>query len=464
MIRISSRAGKRIAVVGLGSSGLAAAAALRASGASVLAWDDSEAARRKATDAGMALTDVHAADWSSIDALVLSPGIPLTHPAPHRTVGLAAAAGRPVIGDIELLIEAMPQARTIGITGTNGKSTTTALIGHILAVAGRPTEVGGNLGRPALTLAPLGADGWYVLELSSFQLDLMNDARLDVAVWLNITPDHLDRHGSMEGYVAAKRRIFRDRGGGRKQTAVIGVDDGPSAAAAAALTKAGHWRVVPVSVRGAVPGGVFVDAGRIYDATRGEAELVADIGRVATLPGSHNWQNAALAYAAARAAGLDVATIAAGLASYPGLAHRQELVATINGIRYVNDSKATNPDAAARATACYDPIYWIAGGKAKTDELDLVAPYFARIRHAFLIGAAAAVFARILDGKVAYTHSGDLARALADAHRLAQAERLAGAVVLLSPACASFDQWRNFEERGDAFRAAVQRLAAEAAA
>ncbi|MGE0744350.1 MAG: UDP-N-acetylmuramoyl-L-alanine--D-glutamate ligase [Rhodospirillales bacterium] len=457
MVPVATRSGSRIAVIGLGASGLATAQALAAGGADVLAWDDDARARDRAAEAGVATAAVDDADWARIAALVLAPGIPLTHPAPHRTVALAAAAGRPVIGDIELLAEACPEATFVGITGTNGKSTTTSLIGHILAAADRRPQVGGNLGRPALSLAPLGRGGVYVLELSSYQLDLMQDARMDVAVLLNVTPDHLDRHGDMAGYVAAKLRIFRDRADGRPQTAAVSVDDPYCAEIAGALAKAGHWRVVPISVMRATDG-VHVSDGVLFDG----GARVCDLRGIATLPGSHNWQNAAAAYAAAKAVGLSTAQIVAGLATYPGLAHRQELVATIGGVRYVNDSKATNADAASRAVACYDPIYWIAGGKAKTDELDLVAPHFGHVRHAFLVGAATEVFARILDGTVPYTRSGDVARALADAHAMAQAEQLPGAVVLLSPACASFDQWKSFEERGDAFRAMVQKLAAEA--
>jgi UDP-N-acetylmuramoylalanine--D-glutamate ligase len=461
IIHIPAMAGSIVAVFGLARSGIRAALALVASGARVWAWDDSVAARQVAGAAGVPLVDLYACDWSKPAALVLSPGIPLEFPKPHPVAALAKDRECPIIGDIELMARAALDARFIGITGTNGKSTTTALIGHILAEAGKRTEVGGNLGRPALDLPPLGDDGVYVLELSSYQLELTYSLVCDVAVLLNITPDHLDRHGGMAGYIAAKTRIF-DRQAVR-QTAVIGVDDEHCKAIWQQLADQ-HWqRLVPISAERPIAGGVYAENGRLIDDRDGKAEVVLELAQATRLPGTHNWQNAAAAYAAAAALGLDAQTIAAGLISYPGLAHRQELVATIGNVRYINDSKATNADATAKALACYQPIYWIVGGKPKETGLAGLEPFYSRIAHAFLIGEAAEKFGQALAGQVPASQCGTLASALAAAHRMAQAERRPGAVVLLSPACASFDQFANFEERGDMFRRLVQGLTTSAA-
>lgn len=461
MIDLAALKGSRYAVLGLARSGLAAARALQAGGVDYMAWDDDAARRLEARERGLSVADPGTADWSTIEALVLSPGIPHTHPQPHPLAALARAHGRQIIGDIELLWRALPRARGeagprfVGITGTNGKSTTTALIGHILRRAGRAVEVGGNLGPPVLDFARLGADGIYVLEMSSYQLELADRLRFDVAVLLNITPDHLERHGGMAGYVAAKRRIFRGEG----QVSVIGVDSEPSRALARELTGAdGARRVVPVAVGHAVDGGVWVADGMLTDGMEGPARQVIDLRGIATLPGAHNWENAAAAYAACRALGLEVGDIAEGLRSYPGLAHRQERVRVIGGIAYVNDSKATNADAAGKALASYDAIYWILGGVPKEGGIDSLVPLLPRVTHAFLIGQASDAFAAVLEGKVPFSRCGDLAAAVAQAHALAQREARAGAVVLLSPACASFDQWPNFEARGDGFRALVRAL------
>ena len=461
MIDLSAYRGRRVAVLGLGRSGLSAACALRAGGAELLAWDDKPAGREAAAAAGLPLADLASADWASIAMLVLSPGIPHSHPQPHPVALRARAAGCEILCDVELLWRARRQARFVGITGTNGKSTTTALTAHILATAGRAAAAGGNIGRAALSLEPLDGDGTYVLELSSYQLELLPETVFDIAALLNVSPDHLDRHGGLHPYVAAKRRIFAGQEG--DQVAVIGIDDPHSAHVRAALAAAGRQRVLPVSATRPAPGGVSAAGGRLIDDLEGGAEEVLDLTGIATLPGAHNWQNAAAAYAVARAAGLAPEEIAAGLRLYPGLPHRQELVATVGGVRYVNDSKATNADSAARALASYDGnVYWIAGGLPKEGGIAPLAPLFPRVRHAFLIGAAAADFARTLDGRAAWTRCGDLATALALAHEMAQAERRPGAVVLLSPACASFDQWPNFEARGDAFRSMAQALAANA--
>jgi UDP-N-acetylmuramoylalanine--D-glutamate ligase len=465
MIDLASLQGSRFAVVGLARSGLATARALKAAGIEHLAWDDDAAKRSQAAAAGLTVSVPGAADWSGIDALLLSPGIPHTYPKPHPAAALAKSHGKPILGDIELLMraqsatsasrDAATRPRFVGITGTNGTSTTTALIGHVLAQAGKKVEVGGNLGRPALDFAALGAGGIYVLEMSSYQLELIEQGRFDVAVLLNITPDHLDRHGGMAGYIAAKRRIFRNQQPG--DAAVVGIDTDPTRDIAAALIAQGN-KVIPISVGSRAEWGVWAVDGILHDEID-RSGFTLDLKPILTLPGAHNWQNACAAFAACRALGLAPDQIAAGIRTYPGLAHRQERVAVIGGIAYINDSKATNADATEKALGSYDTIYWIAGGRPKEGGIESLAPLFPRVAHAFLIGEAEDAFAATLQGKVPFTHSGDLARAVEAAHAMAQREHRPHAVVLLSPACASFDQWPNFEARGDGFRKLVQQLA-----
>ncbi len=452
MIAVPGFKDRKVLVLGLARSGRAAVAALAAGGAEVLAWDDSD--KTRAALAGeVTLRDPARIDWRDVAALVLSPGIPHSFPQPHPAVVAARAAGVSIIGDIELLGRAQPDARYIGVTGTNGKSTTTALIGHILATAGKSVEIGGNLGPPALGLAPLAAGGTYVLEMSSFQLELVETLAFDIAVLLNITPDHLDRHGDMAGYVAAKKRIFARQAEG--SSAIIGIDDAICRDLAAWLRRDGKAQIVPISVKNSAQGGVYVEQGWLVDALDGAPERVFDLGEAPRLPGAHNAQNAAAAYAVARRVGLSAEAAIAGIRSFPGLAHRQELVDTIDGVRYINDSKATNADATEKALACYDAIYWIAGGLPKAGGITSLAPYFTRLRHAFLIGNATGEFAATLDGKAPYTSCGDLATAVAAASDRARGEHVPDAAVLLSPACASYDQFPNFEVRGDTFRQLV---------
>jgi UDP-N-acetylmuramoylalanine--D-glutamate ligase len=455
--------GYPIAVFGLGRSGLAAAKALHEADAEVWAWDDDEGARARAKDAGVPLVDLYMADWSQHTTLVVSPGVPLHHPKPHPIVTLARNAGCEVIGDIELLARCQRDCAYIGVTGTNGKSTTTALIGHILQTAGREAEIGGNIGVPAMDLESMGPEGAYVLEMSSYQLDLTLSITFDVAVLLNISNDHLDRHGGLDGYIKAKRQIFHRQT--KPRTAVVGVDDAHSRAVYDDLKKTGDQVVVPISGQGPAAGGVYVSAGTLFDDTEGSNTPIMNLGVVKTLTGTHNAQNAAAAYAACRAAGLGAPVIAACINSYPGLVHRQERVDIVDGVLYVNDSKATNADAAARALASYQDIYWIAGGRPKDGGLEPVLDSLSSVRHAFLIGEAAAAFGQALDGRAPYTVSGDLQTALDQARVMAAADRvekgLAEPVVLLSPACASFDQFSDFEARGDAFRDLVEALPGE---
>jgi len=438
--------GKTVAVMGLGKSGTSAARAIAASGATVIAWDDNAAARQSAAAEGVTIRDLMAEDFAAIDLLLWSPGIPHTHPQPHPVASRARAAKVPVVCDVELLAIACPKARFVGITGTNGKSTTTTLIAHILKNAGCEIAVGGNLGVPALDLPALSDKGIYVLELSSYQLELLDKASFDVAVMLNLTPDHLSRHGGMEGYYEAKASLFeRLRNNG---TAVVGVDDTYGQRLAKSL-----GQVVPVSVRKAGPG-VHAESGILtYN-----GKAILDLSSLPILPGRHNWQNACTAYAVCRALGLSTEAITSGIESYPGLAHRQELVEIIDGVRYVNDSKATNADAAEKAMLCYQHIYWIIGGQAKEGGIDSLEPLFGRVVKAFLIGEAADAFAATLKGKVAFEQCGTLDVAISNAREAALANGHNDAVVLLSPACASWDQFKSFEHRGEVFRDLVKAL------
>ncbi len=464
MIPIAEFAGREVAVFGLARTGIAAARALAAGGARVHAWDDAPGARALAEAAGVPLSDINARDWRGFAALVLSPGVPLTHPEPHRVVALAQAVGVPVLGDIELFaraVAALPahaRPKVIGVTGTNGKSTTTALIGHLLKACGRDARVGGNIGAAVLDLAPLHAGAYYVLELSSYQLDLTHSLRCDVAVLLNITPDHLERHGGFEGYVEAKKRIFARQGAG--DWAVIGVDTAPTALLCTALAGKGAQAVAPISNAQALGRGVSALGGVVYDGLDGRTRPAVDLAAAPGLAGTHNAQNAAAAYAAARALGLEPRAIADAMRTFPGLAHRMENVANIEGVRFVNDSKATNAAAAAaQALAVFPRIRWILGGVAKAGGIDSLAPYFPRIVKAYAIGEAGPAFAATLRRAGTETVvAGELDAAV----RLALADALADgddSVILLSPACASFDQFRDFEHRGDAFKALARDLA-----
>ena len=456
MIPVYSLSGSSVAVFGLGRSGLSAARALRLAGAKIFAWDDDPARREAARAACVNLSDIHEIDWPHVNALILSPGIPLTHPRPHAVVAMARAAGVKIIGDIELLYRTMKGAKFIGITGTNGKSTTTTLVGHILSLANVTVEVGGNLGVPALDLQPLASRGTYVLEVSSYQLELKNSLTFDIAALINLSPDHLDRHGGFDNYVKAKRGIFDGQSSG--QHAVVGLDDAPCRDVYESLMEEGNQTVIPVSLSCHIPGGISVIDGRLYDGMVGPENEIADLRSLATLRGRHNWQNAATAYAVCRAAGVESSVAGASLASFPGLAHRLEPVAEIDGIRYVNDSKATNASAAGQALACFDNIYWIVGGRPKADGIESLIGALGPVAHAFVIGEAAKEFADTLAGKVPVTISGDLGAAISDATDRAKIDGRDEPVILLSPACASFDQWPDFEARGEAFRAAVKAI------
>jgi UDP-N-acetylmuramoylalanine--D-glutamate ligase len=459
MVPVTAFAGKKVAIFGLGGSGLASASALLAGGADVIGWDDSAEAIAKATSAGIPSDDLRQVDWKRISALVLAPGVPLTHPAPHWTVRLARAAGVEVIGDIELFCrERRARAATapfVAITGTNGKSTTTALVAHLLRSAGREAEIGGNIGTAILSLAPPDESRAHVIECSSYQIDLAPTLDPSVGILLNVTEDHLDRHGTLAHYAAVKERLVT--GVQEDGVAIVGIDDCWCAAAADRIERAGK-KVARVSVRRPLPVGLYVENQSIIRAYNGAACAIAEIGGIGSLRGVHNAQNAACAAGAALALGLSAQAIQQGLASFPGLAHRMEEVGRKTHVLFVNDSKATNADSAAQALACFSDIFWIAGGRAKTGGIASLASFFPRIRKAYLIGEAASDFAAELEGRVPHIVVGTLERAVERAAADADASDLSEPVVLLSPACASFDQYRNFEVRGDKFRELVRAL------
>ncbi len=429
MIEVYPFAGYPVGVLGLGKSGLATARALMASGAEVWAWDDSEDRRAEARALDIPLVDLGTADLAELTSLVISPGIPHTHPAPHPVAVRAKAAKLELICDIELLVRSQREAAY-------------------------------NIGTAVLTLDPLGENGAFVLELSSYQLELVPTAVFDIAVFLNLSPDHLDRHGGMDGYIAAKKNIFQRQT--RPRVAVIGVDDDCCRKIHAELVAADDQIVIAVSGMGAVAGGVYAQDGTLFDARSGVPVATCDLAACASLPGAHNHQNAAAAAAVALQIGIPAATIAAALKSFPGLAHRQERVASVDGVLFVNDSKATNADAAARALGCYETIYWIAGGQAKEGGIEALRPHFKRIAKAYLIGAAANDFAKTL-GNVPHEIAGDLDTSVAHAFADAKQDGKSNPVVLLSPACASWDQFKSFEHRGDRFRSLVEGLRGVAA-
>ena len=457
MIAVSTFRGKAVALFGLGGSGLATARALVAGGAAVTAWDDNPDSVAKAAAEGISTVDLHEIDWRGLSAFVLSPGVPLTHPKPHWTVDLARAAGVEVIGDVELFVRERrahaPDCPFIAITGTNGKSTTTALIAHILRVSGRDTQLGGNIGTAILTLDPPQAGRFFVVECSSYQIDLAPTLNPSAGILLNLTPDHLDRHGTMQHYAGIKERLVAASG-----TAIIGVDDSFCALIADRVERTGT-KVVRISQRQPLADGLYAQGSQIIHADTGATSVVADLGGIQTLRGSHNAQNAAAAIAACLAVGVPEEDIRKGLASFPGLKHRMQPVGRRGDVVFVNDSKATNAEAAAPALSSYERIYWIAGGLPKAGGITSLTGFFPRIVKAYLIGEAAAEFAATLGQAVPYEISGTLERAVAHAAADAAQDRAGASAVMLSPACASFDQYKNFEIRGDAFVSHVRELA-----
>ncbi len=452
--------GKTVAVFGLGKSGISTCRSLLAGGANVVAFDDAPAKVSEAEAAGIKTGDLRALDWKTVEALVLAPGVPFTHPAPHWSVKLARLNDVPIVGDIELFCRERrarsPRSPFAAITGTNGKSTTTALLGHVVAKAGRDVAVGGNLGTPILELQPPSRSRTHVIECSSFQIDLAPTIDASVGVLLNLSPDHLDRHGTMRDYAAVKERLVTgvEHGG----TAVIGVDDEFCEAIAGRIEREGG-KVVRVSVkRKMFADGIFFDGENLIELKGGKQAASISLRGISSLRGTHNGQNAACAYAAARALGIGVGEIDQALRTFPGLAHRMEEIGRRGNVLFINDSKATNADAAARALDTFKDIFWIVGGRAKEGGIESLQRYFPKIRKVYLIGESSPAFEKQVKHHLKYELAGTLEKAVELAAGDAKAADLREPVVLLSPACASYDQFPNFEVRGDTFRKLVRAI------
>lgn len=447
---------RRIGILGMARSGLAVLRDGLARGQECIVLDDNPDQREAAIAAGGRPGTI--SDVAGLDALVVSPGVPLHHPAPHPVIAAARANAVTITSDIDLFAERLQGRTVVGITGTNGKSTTTALIQHLLVGAGRDAAMGGNIGLPVLDLELGGSNRVFVLELSSYQLDLADEIACRIGVLLNITPDHLDRHGTFEAYVQAKRRLFElqpDDG-----IAVIGVDDPPSRVIADELEGTGR-RVIRISAALPLGNGVFARGTVLVDALDGSSWEVVDLARVQSLEGRHNLQNAAAAYAVLRALGVAPADVAKNFASFASLPHRMATVARAGLVRFVDDSKATNPEAAIPSLTSFPDIYWIAGGKPKPGGFDALLPHLAAVRGAWLIGEAADAIAATLPAAIPATVARTLERALPGAFAAARASDAEEPVVLLAPACASFDQFTSYEARGDRFAALAADLAAE---
>jgi UDP-N-acetylmuramoylalanine--D-glutamate ligase len=461
MIPVQGLAGAQVAVLGLGRSGLSAARALAAGGAVPVCWDDNPDARARAGAEGFAVQDLHHPNaFTDIARLIVSPGIPHLYPAPNSIVAAAQLAGVPVDNDIGLFFQSFANSgwasfdtppRVVAITGSNGKSTTSALIHHILTEAGRDSQLAGNIGRGVLDIDPPEDGGVVVLELSSYQTDLARSLTPDVAVFTNLSPDHLDRHAGMGGYFAAKRRLFAEGGPDR---AVIGVDEVEGRFLAGQLAEGPtDDRVIRISVAAKLAGpgwNVFARKGFLSEYRKGKQVASIDLRGVKGLPGAHNHQNACAAFAACRSLGLAPRVIEAAFHSFGGLPHRSQLIAEADGVAYVNDSKATNVDSALKALEAFQNIRWICGGLQKEGGLDPLNAVSGAVKKAYVIGREAAAFAVQLDAEteVCGTMASAVAAAMADAE--------AGDTVLLAPAAASFDQYDSFEKRGDDFVAEVR--------
>lgn len=456
MIPASTFRDRRVALFGLGGSGLATAKSLVAGGAELTAWDDNPSQVEAASKAGIPVGELRDLDWTAVDTLVLAPGVPLTHPKPHWTVDLATSHGVEIIGDIEIFVRERraqaPGSPFIAITGTNGKSTTTALIAHLISHSGRDAQLGGNIGTAILTLAPPAAGRVHVVECSSYQIDLAPSLDPSAGLLLNLTPDHLDRHGSMQHYADVKARLVA-----QSDVAIVGVDDAYCRDIADRLESQAR-NVIRISKDQVLEEGLFAQGSLIRQGRAGKLHDLVDLAGIATLRGGHNAQNAAAAIAACQAVGLSEEEIRDGLTAFPGLKHRMQPVARRGRVVFVNDSKATNAEAAAPALQSFEPIYWIAGGLPKEGGIAALEPFFPRIAKAYLIGEAAAGFAATIGAHAPFEISGTLDNAVASAARDAAGDTAEMPAVLLSPACASFDQYRNFEVRGDAYVSLVSGL------
>jgi UDP-N-acetylmuramoylalanine--D-glutamate ligase len=457
MIAVHTFKNKHVALFGLGGSGVATALALIAGGAIVHAWDDNEAGRKKAEEQGIQIDDLNKADWGQFSALILAPGVPLTHPEPHWVVKKAKKAKVEIIGDLELFAReraaTKPNSPFIAITGTNGKSTTTALIAHLLKVAGKDVQMGGNIGVPVLQLEPPAEDKIHLLEISTFQIDLAPSLKPSVGILLNLTPDHIDRHGDFANYASIKERLVK-----ASDMAVIGHDD-EHCRMIAMRRQEKNLPMVAISAQTRLEQGIFAADSAVLLARGDRVLKIADIGGIGSLRGKHNAQNVAAAIAAVSLQGVDAATIQAGLNSFPGLEHRMEEIGHLGRTLFINDSKATNADSTDKALSAFQSgIFWIVGGKAKEGGIDSLLPYFSHVEKAYLIGDAMEEFAKTLNGKIPFERSQTLEMAVEHAAIDAVGSDASQPVVLLSPACASYDQFANFEMRGKRFRELCQGL------
>ena len=463
MIRSNSYKGKKVAVFGLGLTGVSAALSLAAGGADVFAWDDNDASVDLAKERGVKVENLAKVDWSFFDALILSPGIPDKLPRPHWTAIKARKHSIPIICDIELfarelnLLPYEQKPKVITITGTNGKSTTTALIGHILSYCGKDVEIGGNIGQGIMGLQRMHAGKYYVIELSSYQLERTYSLRSDVAVLLNLSPDHLDRHGRFDNYTDIKKRVFNNQL--PQDTAVIGVDTASTKLIFSDLTAKNGRRIIPVSAGKSLGRGVSVVNSRLYSNINGKCVEICDLSKAKALSGRHNHQNAAAAYAAVQSIGLDVIKVGQAILSFSGLPHRMENLGFAGPVMFVNDSKATNSDSTMQALNTYSNIFWIVGGKSKSDGIEPLTHYFKNVTKSYLIGESAPKFHKTLTKyNVEHKISGTLEKAIICATRDAIQSEQPNPVVMLSPSCSSFDQFENFAIRGDAFRSHANRI------
>lgn len=444
--------GKKIVVFGLARSGLAAVAWLLEQGAHPIAVDSDISKQKQALALGAKISSLEQLFWMDVAAVIQSPGIPLSHPLSQQ----ALRQGIPVLSDCELFRQANPEAFIVGVTGTNGKSTTTALIGHILKQAGYPVAIGGNIGIPVLSLPSLGEGRIYVLELSSYQLELSGSLDVDIVAWLNISEDHLERHGSMDQYVQAKYKIFHHVKQAPK--AVIGIDDVYSCEIYEKHRAVSSHTTIPVSCKKPLEEGLWIENHHLYYGNAGQQQMVSDLVQYSRLQGLHNYQNIAVAYGVCLQLGLTSAQIFESISTFPGLEHRQEWVAEVDGVVFINDSKATNAEATSKALSVYSSVYWIAGGVPKSDGIDPLKTYFPQIREAFLFGQAEIDFATTLDGAVPYSLCHTLDIAVERAYEAVKKSADGKGLILFSPACASFDQFQDFEHRGRIFKHLVHQL------
>ncbi|WP_332066032.1 UDP-N-acetylmuramoyl-L-alanine--D-glutamate ligase [Bartonella sp. CB189] len=466
MISVECYKGQKVALFGLGQSGLAAAQALMSGGAKVVAWDDNPIGVEAASKADIPTKNLQYENWSEFSALILAPGVPLTYPNPHWVVGKAREAGIEIIGDIELFVRTRNQFLKkhvfcdqdipfIAITGTNGKSTTTALLTHLLEQMGYDVQMGGNIGTAILTLQPFVKNRIYVIECSSFQIDLTPSIQPTIGLLLNLTPDHIDRHGSFSHYVKAKRRLIS-----RALHSFISVDDTACQVLFQELVHEGH-KVMAVSKDHFIENGFYADGTKLFSVYHGQRQMLADISHIISLRGNHNVQNTLMVLAALQALKITDSHIENHLASYKGLAHRMQQVCKIGSVLFVNDSKATNADASAPALSTFDNIFWVVGGQAKEGGIDALRVFFHKIRKAYLIGTSAEEFSGVIGDAFPFSMSLTLKNAVREAAADAMCCREKEVVVLFSPACASYDQFKNYEERGEKFISLVMQLKEE---